>query len=152
MPMKKMFILAVVCFMGCIGAASAQVEETKPEDAPDEVAAPAPVAPQAKPAAVAVKKPDGIKGNAGADVEIVEAKGNCNAPLKSVGITNKNATRTIKAAVDVLVSFMGRQSKKTVIIDNLNAGETRFIGCAGCIDNRTGQTCTTYKIIVAAYK
>ena len=147
-----MFILAVVCFMGSTGIANAQVEESKPEDAPGAVAAPAPVAAPAKPAAMPLKKPNGIKGNAGADVEIIEAKGNCNAPLKSVGITNKSSDRTIKAAVDVLVTFMGRQSKKTVIIDNLNAGETRFIGCAGCIDNRTGQTCTTYKIIVAAYK
>jgi len=148
--MKKIFILAIVYLLGSFGIANAQVEESTPDDAPTAVAPPKAAAPAKS--AVAAKKPDGIKGNAGADVEIVETKGDCTGTMKSMGITNKSASRTIKAAVEVQVNFMGRQSKKNVILDNLNAGETRFIGCAGCIDNRTGQTCTTYKIIVAAYK
>lgn len=151
MLMKKLFILTAVCFLGTFGVSNAQVEESAPQDAPAPAAPPKAAAAPAKPG-VSAKKPDGIKGNAGADVEIVETKGDCTGTMKSMGITNKSSSRTIKAAVDVLVTFMGRQSKKTVILDNLNAGETRFIGCAGCIDNRSGQTCTTYKIIVAAYK
>lgn len=151
--MKKIFIVSVVCFLASFGVASAQVEESTPEDAPAAVtAAPKAAAPAGKVPVAAAKKPDAIKGNAGADVEIVETKGDCTGTMKSMGIVNKSSTRSIKAAVDVLITFMGRQSKKTVILDNLNAGETRFIGCAGRIDNRTGQTCTTYKIIVAAYK
>lgn len=148
--MKKMFLLAVVFATGVFGTASAQVEEPKPEDVPAKMSEPA--AAPAKPATPPIKKPDGIKGNAGADVEIVETKGDCNGTMKSLGITNKSASRSIKAAVEMVVSFRGGQSKKTVILDNLNPGEVRFIGCAGCIENRTGQTCTTYKIIVAAYK
>ncbi|MBX2907482.1 MAG: hypothetical protein KF744_15665 [Taibaiella sp.] len=150
--MKKMFLLAVVFATGVFGTASAQVEDPAPQDAPPaKESAPAVAAP-AKASAPIAKKPDGIKGNAGADVEIVETKGECTGTMKSLAITNKSTSRSIKAAVDMLVTFRGGQSKKTVILDNLNPGEVRFIGCAGCIENRTGQTCTTYKIIVAAYK
>lgn len=151
--MKRLLILLSAMFLFGISGAYAQVEETPDEGPADAPAAPTAVAKTAAPRPAPVKKSiDTIRGNAGKDLEIIEWKGDCTTPMKSMAITNKSANRTIKAAVEVLVNFMGRQSKKNVIIDNLNAGETRFIGCAGCIDNQTGKTCTSYKIIIAMYK
>ncbi|MBE2288708.1 MAG: hypothetical protein IAE95_04085, partial [Chitinophagaceae bacterium] len=104
------------------------------------------------PARPAQMRTDTIKGNAGRMVAIVDAKGDCANGMKSSGITNRSADRSLMARVDVIMTFGGRMSKKSVLIDNLAAGETRFVGCGGCVDNQTGKTCTTYKIIAAQYK
>lgn len=130
--------------------ASAQVDDAPPAEQP--AAAPPAAVAKAPAARPAPAKRDSIKGNAGAVVALVDGAGDCASPLKALSIINKSPDRTVKVAVEVLVNFMGRQSKKNVIIDNLNAGETRFVGCTGCVANQTGQTCTVYKIIVAAYK
>jgi len=154
--MKRVLaILSVVLFSVASGA-YAQVEETKTETAPvQDAAMPAPVA--AKPQApatksVPVKSADTIKGNAGKDVALIVAKGECASCLKPIGVINKHPNWTMKVAVDVQVVFMGRMSRKTVMIEHLAAGETHFIGCGGCVANQTGETCTTYKILAAQYK
>jgi len=147
-------ILSAMIFSTAITVHAQEETKTPPDQAPAATAAPATqagakIAP-AKPAAP--RSIDTIRGNAGKDVAFVEAKGDCAGGLKPIGITNKSKNWAIKAAVDVLVTFGGRVSKKTIIVDNLVAGEVRFLGCTGCIDNQTGKTCTTYKITIAAYK
>lgn len=142
--MNKLFTsFSVALLLG----GSAYAQDVPKTEAPAAAAAPAPAAPRTAPV-----RTDTIKGNAGRDVAIVVATGDCANGMKPMGITNKNATRPLMAKVDVIVTFSGRMSKKSVLIDNLAAGEVRYIGCAGCVDNQTGKTCTTYKIIAAAYK
>ncbi len=140
---KLVSTLSVVLLLAAAGAHAQDVPKT---DVPA-TAAPAPIAPRPAPV-----RTDTIKGNAGRDVAIIAATGDCANGMKAMGITNKNANRPLMAKVDVIVTFSGRMSKKSVLIDNLAAGEVRYIGCAGCVDNLTGKTCTTYKIIAAAYK
>jgi hypothetical protein len=153
--MKLLFTFISAVFILFNSVAYGQVESEQSEPTPPQEATIPPEAPAVAPAAKvapAKKAGDNIKGNAGSSVKIVEAKGECAGGLKPVGITNTHANWAIKAAVDVMVVFSGRMSKKTVIIDNLMPGEVRNIGCTGCIENRTGETCTTYKIIIAQYK
>src|SRR3954469_5324054 len=114
--MKRIaFTIALITFSFAPGV-YAQVEETKNEATPpDEVPAADVPPPPAGAKAVAaaprpaqVKSADTIKGNAGKDVAIVVAKGECASGLRPLGIINKNPNWSIKAAVDVQVVFMGR--------------------------------------------
>ncbi len=129
----------------------AVIEEPAEPAAPTQAAAPA-KAPAPVRAAPVRKSADTIRGNAGKNVMMVDAKGDCANGLKPIGITNTHPNWAMKVAVDMSVVFMGRIIKKTIILDNLVAGETRFIGCTGCVSNQTGETCTTYKITIAQYK
>lgn len=108
--------------------------------------------PAAKVAPPRPKNVDTVKGNAGKDVSIVPSTSPCANDLKSLAVTNKSATRTIKVGIEVQVVFMGRMTKKNIIVDNLSPNEVRAIGCSGCVSNATGKTCTTYRIFAAMYK
>lgn len=150
--MKKLFTLFAFSFL--ITAAANAQEDPKtatPQSATAGEAVPQQAKPQ-PPARPAQMRTDTIKGNAGRMVAIVDAKGDCANGMKSLGITNRSTDRSLMARVDVIMTFGGRMSKKSVLIDNLAAGETRFVGCGGCVDNQTGKTCTTYKIMAAQYK
>jgi len=116
-----------------------------PSAAPTATAAPArPVRP--RPAQ------DTVRGNAGKDVSIISGTGDCAKGLKPMSITNRSATRTAIAKIEVLAVYNGHASKKMITIDNLAPNETRAVGCVGCTDNATGQSCTSYKLLVAVFK
>jgi hypothetical protein len=153
--MKQIVIIFLVFFSLCTISAKAQVTDTTAhvadKELPADVAATPSVQSQVK-TAVKAQPRDTIKGNAGRVVALMPATGACNNGMKSVGITNKSADRMLMAKVDMIINFSGKMTHKSMLIDNLVAGETRYVGCMGCVDNATGKTCTTYKIIAAAYK
>lgn len=153
--MKQIVVIFLVLFCFCSVGVKAQVTDSSThgidKELPVDVAAAPAVQAQVK-AAVKAQPRDTIKGNAGRVVALIPASGSCANGLKSVGITNKSADKILMAKVDMIINFSGKMTHKSMLIDNLVAGETRYVGCMGCVDNATGKTCTTYKIIAAAYK
>ena len=142
--MKPAFIFLFACSLFSASRTFAQEEQ------------PAPAAPQVRPAVpakMAAPAPDAIKGNAAKDVSIVSATGSCSGSMKPIGIVNNAANgKSVIVKIELTANYSGHVSKKSSIIDNIAPNETRFIGCTGCIDNPSGKTCSTYKIIAAAYK
>ncbi len=168
--MKLLFTVLIAFLFSIPSGVYAQAEDSTltPPDAPapvEEVVAPAAVAPVAKPggptAPARVAPParvavDSIKGNARKAIAMMEGKEGCANGLKAVVLVNKDATRPLKAKVDISVVYTGTSgghvSNKSILVDNLNMNETRTIGCSGCVQNPTGKTCTTYKIVAAQFK
>lgn len=158
MKLRSLLLAMTFCFSTTVLFAQVEGENTPPEEVPVEATTetPAVSATPARPAPAhhraAAPRTDTIKGNAGRVVELVDGNGSCASGLHSYAIVNKSPDKVVKARVDMLVVFHGRASKKSMLIDNLIPGETRLVGCGGCISNPTGKTCTTIKIYAAAYK
>lgn len=165
MKFRPLFLLLIVFLF--TNAAHAQVEDATmpPSEVPDQAPPPVDIAAPrqtmaapgkaAAPARVAPPRPqkvDTVKGNAGRDVAIVEGKGSCANNLNPKSVVNRSTTRVAKVGIEVQVVFRGNMSKKIIIVDNLAPNENRAIGCDGCIENPTGQSCTTYKIVAAMFK
>ncbi len=170
--MKRVLFLLAAFLLLSSGGLMAQVEDsTMPptelpdmgdlpdavpvDDMPAGTETPAPATNDNKPLrAATVRKappPDTIKGNAGKDVALLAVKSAC-GELQGIAITNRSATRILMARVDISVTYRGRMSQKSTLVDNLSPGEVRTLGCTGCVNKSTGKACTRYKIIAAAYK
>ena len=146
----KHYILIAFVTMG-FPQAYAQEETPAPPPPAEQPATVAP--PKVAPRPKALPPVDSIKGNASGAVSIVSATGSCNNNLKPVGIMSKATNgRNLIARIEVTAAYNGHVSKKNINIDNIAPNETRYIGCSGCMDNPSGQTCTSYKILAAAYK
>ena len=95
---------------------------------------------------------DVILGNAKHDVVLVAMEGKCPTGTTPMGITNKTGDKVIMAKVDIVMTYNDRVSKKPMLVDQLGAGETRFLGCTGCSQKLTNVTCSGFKIVAAKFK
>ena len=95
---------------------------------------------------------DVILGNAKHDVVLVTMEAKCPAGTTPMGITNKTGDKVIMAKVDIVMTYNDRVTKKPMLVDQLGAGETRFLGCTGCSQKLTTVTCSGFKIVAAKFK